>query len=73
MTGPLLHQGGSLQTAGLQEFHLGTPGTTPPHTHRRFLELCSDALMFFIYWTCFYESPNSNPCSEFVAHASPLQ
>lgn len=29
MTGPLLPQAGSLQTAGLQEFHLETPGTPP--------------------------------------------
>lgn len=32
MTGPLLPQAGSLQTAGLQEFHLETPGTPPPQT-----------------------------------------
>lgn len=66
MTHSLLPQAGSLQTAGLQEFHLGTPGTPD----RRFLGLHSGVLMFFIYWTCFYESPNRDPCSEFVAHAS---
>lgn len=68
MTGPLLPQAGRIQTAGLQEFQLGTPGTPD----RRFLGLRSGVLMFFIYWTCFYESPHCDPCSEFVAHASPF-
>lgn len=51
MTGPLLPQAGSLQTAGLQEFHLGTPGTSPD---RRLSGLRPGVLMFFVYWTCFY-------------------
>lgn len=43
MTGPLLPQAGRIQTAGLQEFHLGTPETQD----RRFLGLRSGVLMFF--------------------------
>lgn len=68
----LLPQAGSLQTAGLQEFHLGTPGNPPP-PRQEILGAPFRCPKFFIYWTCFYESPNSDPCSEFIAHASPLQ
>lgn len=45
MTGPLLPQAGRIQTAGLQEFHLGTPETPD----RRFLGLRSGVLMFFFF------------------------